>query len=263
MYSWYYVWSDLYRVFHEVLQFGTRDLSGVALKPICMPQSIFNKKTEDANSHFLTGIAIKLHCICKILQGTKDPYIIFSDVDLIVNDKNLVEKVKAYEGNDITAMRDLYETDQYNIGFLLIKNTPEVLQFFQCILKRTFEEKKLDQDVFNEEIQTFKGTHGFFDPKHFIQSNMIRKDIWDVGNYSIIQCLSSAHGSMKEVILGKLATIVYFYDIRYLVPFIERETMNDLQDYMKQTNPVHYLCSLDLDALYAPPSPAKELPKDA
>lgn len=260
MYSWYYVWSDLYRVFHEVLQFGTRDISGVSLRPICMPQHIFNKKSEDPNTHFLTGIAIKLHCICKILQGTKDPYIIFSDVDLIVSDKTLVDKLVQYEGNDITAMKDLYESDQYNIGFMLLKNTPEVLAFFQRVLKRTFEENRLDQDIFNEEIQTFTGTHGFFDTKQFIQSNMIRKDIWDVGNYAIIQCLSSAHGSMKEVILGKLATIVYFYDIRYLVPFVERATMNELQEYMKQTNPVHYLCTLDLETLYSPPKEFAENP---
>ncbi len=250
MYPWYYVWSDLYKVFHEVLQYGTRDVSGVSLRPICVPQEIFERKTQDLEAHFLTGIAIKIHCICKILEGSKDPYIVFSDADLIVNDKDLYAKLKAYEGNDITAMKDLPDSNEYNIGFMLLKNTPEVREFFQRVLKKTFMEKKLDQHAFNEEIQMFSGTHGFFDTKHFIQSNMIRKDIWDIGNYSVIQCLSSEHSSMKDVILGKLMTIVFFYDIRHLIPLINKEIVIQLQKDLQVVSPSHYLCSLNLEVLY-------------
>lgn len=252
MYPWYYVWSDLYKVFHEILRYGSRDVSGVSLRPICMPQQIFNRKTDDLSEHFLTGIAIKIHCICKILEGSTDPYIIFSDVDLIVNDAKLTEKLKEYEKNDITAMKDLPDSNDYNIGFMLIKNTPDVKEFFRRVLKKTVEEKKLDQHAFNEEIKTFPGTHGFFSTKYFIQSNMIRKDIWDLGNYSVIQCLSSEHKSMKDVLLGKLMTIVFFYDIRHLIPLIDREVVTQLQIDLFQANPTHYLCSLNLDEIYSP-----------
>ena len=258
MYPWYYVWSDRYRIFHEVLQFGARDISGVSLRPICMPQHIFNRKVEDPTQHFFTGIGIKIHCIVKILQGNKDPYVIFSDVDLMALDKNLASKLKEYESNDITAMAEIVE-GEYNIGFLLLKNTPEVIAFFQKVLQRIMKENKLDQVIFNEEIKSFSGKHGFFDTKHFIQSNMIRKDIWDLGNYSIIQCLSSDHSTTKEVILGKLATIVYFYDIRHLISFVDIETMKELQQHMNVYNPIHYLCALNLESLY---STTKELPKN-
>jgi hypothetical protein len=260
MYPWYYVWSDLYKIFHEVLRFGARDISGVSLRPICVPQHIFTRKTDDLQAHFLTGIAIKIHCICKILEGSTDPYIIFSDADLILNDRDLMEKLKDYEGNDITAMKDLPDSKDYNIGFMLLKNTVEVRTFFQRVLKKTVEEKKLDQYAFNEEIQTFSGTHGFFDTKYFIQSNMIRKDIWDMGNYSVIQCLSSEHSSMKDVMLGKLMTIVFFYDIRHLLHWVDRATVSQLQEDLKAVSPTHYLCSLNLDEIY---SATEELPKNA
>lgn len=260
MYPWYYVWSDLYKVFHEILRYGVRDISGVSMRPICMPQHIFNRKTEDLNEHFLTGIAIKIHCICKILEGNKDPYFIFSDVDLIINDSALPEKLKDYEKNDITAMKDLPDSDDYNIGFMLIKNTPEVRDFFRRVLKKTVEEKKLDQHAFNEEIKTFTGTHGLFNTKHFIQSNMIRKDVWDIGNYSVIQCLSSEHKSMKEVILGKLMTIVFFYDIRHLIPMIDKDIIIQLQQDIREVNPTHYMCSLKLEAIY---SAAEQLSENA
>lgn len=250
MYPWYYVWSSRYRIFHEVLHFGARDISGVSLRPICIPQTIFDRKTEDTQQHFLTGIGIKIYCLLKSLQGLPvNSYFLFSDVDLIVLDKELAVKLKEYEKNDITAMREKKGLDEYNIGFMLIKHTPEVKQFFERVLQRIHKEMKLDQDIFNEEIKQFSGSHGFFDTKDFIQSNMIRKDIWDAGNYSVIQCLSSEQ-TPKEVMLGKLATIVYFYNIEPLLCFVDIEILKDLRDYLRHQNPNHYLCSPNLDSYF-------------
>jgi hypothetical protein len=267
MYPWYYVWSPRYRIFHEVLQFAVNDISGVSVRPLCMPQNIFDRKIEDASRHFLTGIGIKIYCLLKTLQTHTDEYIIFSDVDLIVPDKKLSEKLKVYETNDITAMREKKDGDEYNIGFMLIKNTPAVKEFFQTVLQRIQKEQQLDQDIFNQEIKQFRGTHGFFDVKDFIQSNMIRKDIWDSGNYSVIQCLSSEQTS-KEVMLGKLATIIYFYNITHLLQFVDRDIIKSLQDYLYYQNPNHYLVSVDLNKIYEPPeqkvdSSAEQLPQDS
>jgi hypothetical protein len=89
---------------------------------------------------------------------------------------------------------------------------------------------------------------------------MIRKDIWDMGNYSVIQCLSSEHSSMKDVMLGKLMTIVFFYDIRHLLHWVDRATVSQLQEDLKAVSPTHYLCSLNLDEIY---SATEELPKNA
>lgn len=247
MYPWYYVWSPTYRIFHEVLQFGTADVSGVSLRPIAVPQSIFTKKTDDPQNHFLNGIAIKIYCLVKSLKAHPDKHIIFSDADLIVLDKDLATKLKTYEVNDITAMHENKENDIYNIGFMFIKSTPQVIEFFETVMKRIHMEKKLDQDIFNEEIKGFQGTHGFFDIKDFIQSSMIRKDIWDTGNYSVIQCLS-AISSTKEMILGKLATIIYFYNIKHLVQHIDRDIFEQLKQDVQYQNPLHYICSLEYDA---------------
>jgi hypothetical protein len=265
MYPWYYVWSPRYRVFHEVLQFGLRDISGFSMRPICIPQQFFDRKVEDTQQHFLTGIGIKIYCLLKSLQGLPaNEFMIFSDVDLLVLDKELSSKLNTYETNDITAMREKKGVDEYNIGFMLIKNTVEVKQFFEKVMQRIHKELKLDQDIFNEEIKQFSGTHGFFDTKDFIQSNMIRKDIWDSGNYSVIQCLSSEQ-TPKEVILGKLATIVYFYNIEPLLQFVDLNILKDLREYLQYQNPNHYLCSPTMDSYFQTPSAlaTEELPKDA
>ena len=246
MYPWYYVWSPTYRIFHEILQFGVADMSGVSLRPIAVPQSIFTKKSDNPEHHFLTGIGIKIYCLLKSLKSHPDQHIVFSDADLIVLDKQLSSKLQAYEINDITAMREDKTKDIYNIGFMLIKSTPTVIEFFETVMQRIHKEQMLDQDVFNQEIQHFKGTHGFFDTKDFIQSCMIRKDIWDTGNYSVIQCLS-AIASTKEAILGKLGTIVYFYNIQHLIQHIDKEVFEELKEYMLIQNPLHYICSLDYD----------------
>lgn len=249
MYPWYYVWSPKYRIFHEVLKFAAGDLSGISLRPIAMPQEIFTPRVS--NGHFLTGIGIKIYCLLKSLQAHPDQHILFSDVDLIVPDKKLAEKLKAYEKNDITAMVEKDTSDEYNIGFMLVKSTPTVLQFFQTVLQRIHKEVRLDQDVFNEECKNFQGTLGKFDRKDFIQSNMIRKDIWDAGNYSVVQCLNSGE-SYKEIMCGKLATIIYYYNITPLLMFVERDIIQSLQEYISYQNPNHYLASVNLDSVYGP-----------
>lgn len=259
MYPWFYVWSPRYRIFHEVLQFGARDISGVAVKPIFIPQSYFERKVEDTSQHFFTGIGIKMYCLLKSAESLPaDSHFIFSDADLILPEKDLAVKLKSYEINDITAMREKKGEDTYNIGFLLVKNTPEVRQFFWKVLQRIQKEVKLDQDIFNEEIKEFKGTHGFFDIKDFIQSSMIRKDIWDSGNYSVIQCLSSA-SSYKEAMLGKLATVIYYYNITPLFQYVDKQILKELREYIFHQNPNHYLCTMDMDAHF---SSAEELPKN-
>lgn len=258
MYPWFYVWSPRYRVFHEVLQFGAKDVSGIELKPQFVPQSVFEKRNE--GKHFLTGIAIKIHILLKILETHQNQFVIFSDVDLIVPDKKLYEKLKTYESNDITCMREKKDSNEYNIGFMLVKGTPEITAFLQKVLEKIRTQNMLDQDAFNQEIKDFQGTHGFFDTKDFIQSNMIRKDIWDTGNYSVIQCLSS-NSNWIDIMVEKLHTIIYYYDIRHLLHFVDREVLGNLRNYLEYNNPTHYLCSKDLDSYFV--STAEELPQNA
>lgn len=203
--------------------------------------------------HFFTGIGIKIYCLLKSLQAHPGQHIVFSDVDLIVADKDVALKLKDYETNDITAMRDKLDSDEYNIGFMLVKSTPEVMRFFETVLQRINKEVALDQDIFNDELKKFPGTHGWFSTKDFIQSNMIRKDIWDSGNYSVIQCLYAGE-SYAERMCGKLATIIYYYNITHLLPCVDREIVKSLQEYISYQNPNHYLVSVKLDEIYAPPA---------
>jgi hypothetical protein len=121
-------------------------------------------------------------------------------------------------------------------------------QFKEIAGLKPKQEIKLE-DIFNDEIKRFSGTHGFFSTKDFIQSNMIRKDIWDSGNYSIIQCLYSGE-SFTDIMCGKLATIIYYYNITHLLEYVDRDIVKRLQEYVYYENPNHYLTSVNLDNIY-------------
>ena len=257
MYQWFYVWSPRYRIFHEILLNSTADISGIEMKPQFVPQSIFEKKND--GKHFLTGIGIKIHVLIKILESHPDTFVIFSDVDLIVPKKDLAEKLKVYETNDITCMCERKDSKEYNIGFMLVKSTPSVIQFLTRVLQQIRTNNMLDQDAFNEEIKSFEGKHGMFDTKDFIQSNMIRKDIWDSGNYSVIQCLAS-NSTWTDMISEKLHTIIYFYDIRHFLDIIDIEVRKSIREHLQVNNPNHYLCHKDLDSYFL--SATQEFPQN-
>jgi hypothetical protein len=64
---------------------------------------------------------------------------------------------------------------------------------------------------------------------------------------------------------GKLATIIYYYNITHLLQFVDREIVESLQQYIFHQNPNHYLASVNLDAIYKveEASSTEQLPENA
>jgi hypothetical protein len=209
--DWLYIWSPRYQFFHEVVSSCVKDLSGIQLVPIFAEQHFFTPRSE--TGHFLTGIPIKLHVIANYIRRHMGSTFIFSDVDLIVFPRFCIEDLAPYHSNEITTLRESPYTLYHNIGFLMIQCTPETLDFFERVLTRTRSENKLDQDVFNEELQSFPGRVGFFDVSGYIQSNSLHEEQADsFDSLRIIQCLTS-QSDPTEILAEKAYTMSLFLDL--------------------------------------------------
>lgn len=239
MYPWYYVWSPRYTFFHFLLFSQIRDLSGFEVHPLFFPQSIFTRKEPTDGQHFLTGIGIKIYVLLKNLQTKPGEFVVFSDVDIVCLDKNLAAKFQAYEKYDITCMREALDSNHYNIGCMLVKSTPDTIAFFTKVLERIRVEQRLDQDIFNEEIQSFPGTHGHFDIPAFIQSNMM-ETLQQEDKYSVIQCLCSATDP-DLILVEKIATITNFIDITTFRSHLSSTTEELLREYLQEKDPLNYV----------------------
>ena len=239
MFTWLYVWSPKYEIFHYLLQNQTKDISGFQIQPVFFPQSVFARKEGDDGKHFLTGIGVKIYVLLKNLESKEGEYVVFSDVDILCLKQNLASILEEYKKNDITCMRESLDSDYYNIGFMLVKNTPNTINLFKRVLERIRTENMLDQDVFNEELKQFNGSIGHFSIPEFIQSNMIEQLNKDE-NYAIIQCLSSDMNP-ERMMVEKLATATYFFDITPLRKYISDELENGLKQYFIDSDVGNYV----------------------
>jgi hypothetical protein len=241
MLPWYYVWSPRYEIFHRTLSQQLYDISGIKVKPLFVEQSVFTRKQKEGE-HFFTGIGIKIYAIIKILKEVPGKFIVFSDVDLVVLNTDMPFIMEPYKVNDITCMRDSFSKEEYNIGCMLIKSTPETISLFERTLEVIHTENLLDQLAFNREIANFKGTHAYFSTKQFLQSNMIHEEE-DESQYRVIQCLCEGHNTAIEVMTEKIITLADFLDITSIKDIIPTETYHSLKDYAKRINPSSYIAS--------------------
>jgi hypothetical protein len=244
MLPWYYVWSPRYEIFHRTLSQQLYDISGIKVKPLFVEQSVFTRKrnTLKEGEHFFTGIGIKIYAIIKILKEVPGNFIVFSDVDLVVLNTDMPFIMEPYKVNDITCMRDSFSKEEYNIGCMLIKSTPETISLFERTLELIHRENLLDQLAFNKEIANFKGTHAYFSTKQFLQSNMIHEEE-DESQYRVIQCLCAADQEPMEVITEKIITLADFVNITSIKDIIQRDIYHALKDYAKRINPSSYIAS--------------------
>jgi len=185
---WYYMWSQKYQFFHEVLVNEMKD-PNISLEPIHIEQSVLDKelyKTE--------GCHIKIDLLIKCLKdnmGNKErPYILFTDVDLIVK-PGIYDSLKTHIDSNVD-MVFLKEVDA-NIGFILLKVCDEVLTFWQLVKERMLEKVGHDQTYVNELIKDFPGKWEYFNDK-FICSNG-----WDGDKpFVVMQQLSSFSDSRLD-----------------------------------------------------------------
>ena len=242
MYHWYYIWSPKYEIFHQILSSTLVDASGIILHPIFAKQSYFTPTSNDG--HFFSGLTIKQFVIEKALREHKGEYVIVSDADLIVLQKDkIADYLKNYETNEITCMKDNLENNTYNMGFMFLKSTDSTADFFSRITERIKSENGHDQAILNEELRSFSGPHGLFSIPECIQSNM-HDEIVD--NTILIQCLCTVGAESDHILVEKILSISVLLDITEFKQYIPHSVVNILIKHTQQFDPLNYISSWEL-----------------
>ena len=242
MYHWYYIWSPKYEVFHQILSSSLVDASGIILHPIFAKQSYFTPTSKDG--HFFSGLTIKQFVIEKALREHKGEYVIVSDADLIVLQKDKIANyLKEYQKNEITCMKDTVETDTYNMGFMFLKSTDSTATLFSRITERIKAENGHDQAILNEELSSFSGPRGLFSLPEFIQSNM-REEMQDLT--LLVQCLCKVGVSSDYILAEKLLSISFLLDITEFKQYIPDSVVNILIKYTQQFDPLNYISAWEI-----------------
>jgi hypothetical protein len=207
------MWSQKYAFFHHILQDSQKE-EELKLEPIFIEQSVFDKNLhQKEGEHAWSGCSIKIDLLIQRLKEAHNihPYILFTDVDLLVNPgiyKNLVPYMESG-----TSMLFLKEGEHLNIGFVLLKVCPDVLAFWEMVKAKMLEEPKHDQGYVNELIEGYPGTYTTFDNQVFCCSNT-----WNgTTPFVVMQPLSSCLG--KEFDFAEKV----FYAAQY----------REIQEYMK------------------------------
>jgi len=242
MYHWYYIWSPKYEIFHQILSSSLVDASGIILHPIFAKQSYFTPTYKDG--HFFSGLTIKQFVIEKALREHKGEYIIVSDADLIVLQKDkIADYLKDYEKNEITCMKDNLENNTYNMGFMFLKSTDSTSAFFSRITERIKSENGHDQLLLNEELPSFSGPHGLFSIPEFIQSNMHNEIVDDT---ILIQCLCTVGSESDHILVEKILSISVLLDITEFKQYIPHSVVNILIKHTQQFDPLNYISGWEL-----------------
>ena len=90
--------------------------------------------------HAWSGCSIKVDLLIRWLKEAKEPYILFTDVDLIVKPGIYQHLVPYMESGE--SMVFLKEGQHLNIGFVLLKVCPDVLAFWEMVKAKIVEEPK-------------------------------------------------------------------------------------------------------------------------
>ena len=214
---WYYMWSDKYSFFHELFQHTMKEPFDV--RPIYIDQSIFDKGLGVANGHVWNNCLIKVDEIIRVLETAEHPYILFTDVDLVIQRQDIREKLQPHI-DARHSMVFLQEGHQLNIGFMLFMVCKEVVDFWKEIRARVVAEGGLDQSYVNEEMKRWPLPWGAFDPQQFTCSNT-----WDrVTHFSVLQPLSSCLGKESDF-AEKVFCASRFLDVNPFISHVPREIL--------------------------------------
>ena len=187
---WYYMWSDNYRFFRELLRDSIKE-SEIIVKEIYIPQEKFDAELyKFEGKHHWEGSLIKLDAIIKSLNEAKensDTYILFTDIDIVVK-KPVYTTLKKYI-DDNYDMVFFKEDPQLNTGFMLLHVTDEVLTFWLMVREKMLR-GGLDQVYVNELIHHFPGRYSTFDQELFTYNTT-----WNYStDFLIMQLLCSSLG---------------------------------------------------------------------
>lgn len=202
--AWYYIWSDDYRVFHELLKDSVKD-SELLLKPIEIPQA-----RVDSIHKSMMKIDMILGSLDEAARASQ-PYILFTDVDIIVK-PGLYESLKPYM-EDRTDMVFLNDNKNLHHGCLLLRVCDETIFFWKELRETMVIEPGNLQTYVNRIIERFKGSYTTFDDQIITSSNT-----WNqTADFKILLCRSSQ--TTKEFNMAeKIFTAAQLVDLQpYMV----------------------------------------------
>lgn len=226
MIYWYYPWSPKYEIFHHVLYDMLKDISGIVVHPVFFEQSCFSKMYTNAD-HFFSGISVKQLVLVDALKKHKGEYVILSDADIVVKGAGLADYLEKYKCNDMTFMRELHDSDDFNAGFSMIKSSDETIAFYENIIKRIHAEDGLDQTIIREELVNYKGVVGGFSSLEI--SNVNEMSVDKLQNFKVIQ-LVCGNQSELGVMCEKVSALKYFTSIGHLEHLIPKNVLEELNN---------------------------------
>ena len=189
---WYYMWSDKYRFFHELFINSMKEPEFLP-QPIYIEQSYFDRNLyQDEKKHSCNGCNLKVDLLIERLEKTDQQYILFTDIEIIIQ-KNIYTNLKHHIEQDQT-MVFLKEGNNLNIGFILLKVCPEVIEFWKSIKAKIIESPGHDQEYVNDLITGYNGKWACFDEQLFTCSNIYNYS----KPFSIMQPLSSSLGKEMD-----------------------------------------------------------------
>lgn len=165
---YYFIWSDKYEVFANVLKEGINSYPNfLEDKSEYYPQSFFDQHLNKAPGHFLTGCFLKLRKTYDILMSLpEDSYFIFSDADVILFPNSQFDQlIKHYIdlSADIVFMKEAPDFEFSNVGFSLIKVCEANKKLFRDAISQIDQEPTgLDGSFINQALKNYKGKHYYF-----------------------------------------------------------------------------------------------------
>jgi len=194
------------------------------LEPIFIEQSVFDENLhKKQGEHAWSGCSIKIDLLIQRLKEANNvhPYILFTDVDLVVKPGIYKHLVSYMESG--TSMVFLKEGQHLNIGFVLLKVCPDVLAFWEMVKAKMVEEPKHDQGYVNELIEGYPGTYATFDNQVFCCSNTWKGTVPFVVMQPLCSCLGKELDFAEKVFYAAQYTEVQNY-MKYvptdIIPFI-------------------------------------------
>lgn len=185
------MWSEKYRFFHELF-LDTMKEPEFTVCPIHIDQSYFDTNLyQKEGVHSWNGCSLKIDLLIDRLQRATSSYIIFTDIDIIAK-QDIYKNLKVHIDNNDTMvfLQEGSEGTKFNIGFILLKVCPEVIDFWNKVKTKMSEIPGHDQTYANDLIGEYKGKWARFDDQIFTCSNIWKGRI----PFSILQPLSSCLG---------------------------------------------------------------------
>ena len=168
----------------------------IQLKPRFIEQTTFNKNLNNNNGHPLLGCLLKIDYFIDILKSAsenikEEPYIFFTDADIVVK-PGIYNVLKEYmdRGDSMVFLKE-GGANSANIGAILFKVSPEVIEFCEIVRARGLDDPnksvRLDQDYVNDVLREYHGTWSLFKNSELCCSNEYKGN----KDCALVQILSS------------------------------------------------------------------------